>query len=54
MGALLIILGFAMLWAIWSDKSPFKINTEEPNFTGPKNTGPSGGSGKPGGGSGFN
>ena len=53
MGALLILGGLFMLWCIWSNRSPFKIDPEDPKWTGPKNTGPSGGSGKPGGGSGF-
>lgn len=41
-----MLLGFGMLWAIWSDRSPFKIDTKK--WSGPSNQQPSAG-----GGSGF-
>jgi hypothetical protein len=51
MGALLILGGCFILWAVWAKGSPF--NVKDNRFTGPSDTGASGGSGKPGGGSGF-
>jgi hypothetical protein len=51
LGAILILTGLAMLWALWSKNSPFR-SVPSP-FAGPPNQKSSGGGGPPGGGSGF-